>query len=123
DREGILFRIVGGEAPGEDVGVEHVPLIARLDAGADLGAGFDQALGGQHLDRLAQDRPADPETDAEVDLAGQDLAGREVTAQDLLADLVGDAAMDAALRKHARRLAFDLHFGPSQAPAIRGWYL
>jgi hypothetical protein len=63
-------------------------------------------LAAKHLDRLAQDGPTDPEPGSEVGLVGQDFAGRQVAAQDLLADLVCDAAMDAALRKHARRLVF-----------------
>jgi hypothetical protein len=48
------------EQPAQDVGVEQVPAVARLDHRADLGPRAQQALGRQHLDRLARDRAAEP---------------------------------------------------------------
>jgi hypothetical protein len=48
------------EHPAQHVGIEQVPLAVGLDDRALARAGADQALGGQHLDRLARDRAADP---------------------------------------------------------------
>ena len=47
--------------PADDVRIEPVPLAARPHPGADLGAGLDQALGHQRLDRLADHGTADTE--------------------------------------------------------------
>jgi hypothetical protein len=40
------------------IGIKQVPLVLGLDRGALAGPCDQQALGGQHLDGLAQDRPA-----------------------------------------------------------------
>ncbi|MNL65183.1 hypothetical protein D3C87_1894800 [compost metagenome] len=42
--------------PGQHIGIEEVPAIARQYAGADACPCLDQALGRQRLQRLAQDR-------------------------------------------------------------------
>ncbi len=44
--------------PGHDVGIEQIPGVPRRHPRADLRLGLDQPLGGEHLDRLAQRRPA-----------------------------------------------------------------
>src|SRR5947209_4535967 len=41
------------ESPGEHVGIEEVPAVARKDSSPRLGAAFDQSLGDQRLDRFA----------------------------------------------------------------------
>ncbi|KAG5718541.1 hypothetical protein E4T56_gene13697, partial [Termitomyces sp. T112] len=56
------------QQPAQDIGIEQVPAGHRLNAGALTGPRGQQALGGQHLDRLARDRAADAMLGREIRL-------------------------------------------------------
>ena len=77
-----LAAFDAGEQPADDVGVEEVPRPPRPDAGAGLRAHLDEPLGLEHLDRLAHDRPADPELGGELVLVRQRRPGRPPAADD-----------------------------------------
>lgn len=69
------------ELPAQHVGVEKVPVGAGAHERAAFLPGVDHALGGEHLQRLAQGR----ETDVEFALQGDEIqrrAFRELPAQD-----------------------------------------
>jgi hypothetical protein len=79
---------------GADAGDQGVEL--RLgpegqDAEAHAGLGLHHAQGPQRLDRLADERPADPEAPREGVLGGKPPAGLDAVALDHPLDLVGDA--------------------------------
>ena len=61
----------GLAAPSEHVGIEEVPFRTVEDAGADLGLGFDQPLGGERLHCLAKDGAGDAEAGGELHVAGK----------------------------------------------------
>ena len=89
------FAVRRGRVPGQHVAIEQVPALLGLDPTADLGAGGQQALGHQHLDRLAHRRTADVEGFRPFRFVGQDGAGRIVAAHDPEADLAGQRGMHA----------------------------
>ena len=88
--------------PAEHVGVEEAPLGARQDDRSALGAGFDQALGGQDLGRLPDDGPADAELAAQLALFREDLARGQLAADDPSPDALDDAGVDAGRSGLAR---------------------
>lgn len=79
-----------GEHPGQNIGIEHVPPLARGDAGAGLGAALQQPLGDQGADRLAIGRARDAQRLAVLDLAGQRLAGGVFAVENGRAELPGN---------------------------------
>ena len=89
------FAIGRCRVPAQHVAIEQVPSFLRLDPAADLGAGIEQALGHQHLDRLAHRRAADVEGFRPFRLVRQDRARRVVAANDPQADLAGQRGMHA----------------------------
>src|SRR5882724_590985 len=93
--------------PGQDIAIEQVPARARLDARSDFGPRVQQSLGLQHLDGLADGRPAHAQPLAPLGLVREQGARREVAAQDARADLLGGGEMPA--------LAVAFVFGDDQA--------
>jgi hypothetical protein len=83
-----------GEHPGQDVGIEDIPPLARGDAGAGLRAAFQEAFGDQRADRLAIGRAGDAQRMAMLDLARQRIARLIVAVQDRGAELAGDRLMN-----------------------------
>ncbi len=62
------------EHPIENVGIEKVPQVARIDPRPDLGPGVHQPLRGQDSDRLAIRRTRDREFLGGVDFAAEQVA-------------------------------------------------
>ena len=81
--------------PGEQLGVEQVPAVARAHHHAEAWAGLDQALGGEEADRLAQGGPADLEALAQVGLVRQASTRRPSPLEDAQAQAPDHVAMDA----------------------------
>ena len=106
-REARLGR--GRAAPGEHIGVEQIPARAGSHAGADARARLDEALGREHLDRLAQGGAAHAELAAQLFLVGQCFAGRAAAADDAPAELVHHLAVQVAARISAGAGARWLH--------------
>ena len=67
--------------PRQNVGVEKVPVPPRPDAHSHFRTQIQKPFGDQHLEGLAQDRPAHPQALAEDDLGG-DLAFLQFSAED-----------------------------------------
>ena len=65
--------------PGNDVGIEPVPLVRRQHAGAHFGAGHDQAFGHQGLDGLSHHGAA------HAQFLAQHRLGRNASAQSVTA--------------------------------------
>ena len=74
--------------PDDHVGIEPVPLVFRLHPGAHLGAGGQQALGHQRLDRLADHRAADTQFLAQQRLGRDRLAHGIVATDDGFAEVI-----------------------------------
>src|SRR5438093_844638 len=68
--------------PGEDVGIEQVPRVARTDARAGFRPRLDEPFGGEHFHRLAHDRAAR----AEIGLGRQQVARPQIAAEDAASD-------------------------------------
>ena len=99
------FAVGRRRVPAQHVAIEQVPAFPRLDPAADLGAGTEQALGHQHLDRFAHRRAADVEGFRPFRLVRQDGSGRIVAAHDPQADLAGERGMHAGAGACAAQLA------------------
>jgi hypothetical protein len=65
------------EDPGEDFGVEQVPLVFGVNISADARTLADESLGGQDLHRFAQHRAAGAELLAELGFDRQGFSGRQ----------------------------------------------
>ena len=76
-----LRRKANARLPVDHVTIEPVPALGRLDDGADLGTGADQALGHQRFDRFAQDGARDPQHFTQFLFRGQ-LAARGIVPPD-----------------------------------------
>ena len=85
--------------PGEQLGVEQVPAVARAHHHAEPRAGLDQALGGEEADRLAQGRPADLEALAQVGLVRQAPTRRPGPLEDAEAQAADYIAMNAGTQR------------------------
>ncbi|MNT20947.1 hypothetical protein D3C72_1562690 [compost metagenome] len=85
---------LGIEVPGEDLRVKEAPAAGQGDAGADLGARLDQALGLERLERLAQHRARHAIGFHHHRIAGEDRAHRILAGDDALADFVDDEGME-----------------------------
>ena len=79
--------------PLENVGIEHVPVVAIQNLGADLGLGLDQPFRGQGLQGFAQRRARHPEQLHQLRIARQGAADGEAALHDVLADPMGDEIM------------------------------
>ena len=112
DRGARLVQVIGGQIGrgggrrhaelagerGHEVGLARVP-----DEGAAAVDGGDEALGPQLGQRLAQQRPADPELGRHHRLGRQLLIGRQLAADDLPADLGHQAREQGALLDRLHR--------------------
>ena len=81
-------RVHRRAVPAQHVAIEEVPFLARLDARADLGAGDDQPLGGEHLDGLAHRGAADVVGLAPRRLVREQRARSVFALQDARADVL-----------------------------------
>ena len=79
--------------PGNDVRIEEIPVRARHDEGAGAPPGGDQALGGEHLQGLADRLPAHSELLGKLGLARQKFALGNRAGDDPAADLMSDLSM------------------------------
>ncbi len=75
--------------------IEHVPVLARLDHGADPRAGIHQALGDQDPGGFTQHRPADRILFAQQRFGGQFVVRQETSRDDLHAQFLDDARVHA----------------------------
>ena len=91
-----LQRHRAGRVPGDHVGIEQVPAAARQDMRAGAATGGDQALGAEHLERLAHRLAAGSVTLGEFGLPGQQRPLGNGPRNHQAPDLVGDLPMDTA---------------------------
>ena len=60
------------EAPCQHIGIEEIPTRMAQNTGADLGLGFDEALGGKGFHRLAQNGAGNAEAQRQFMIARKD---------------------------------------------------
>ena len=87
----------GLHVPGEEIGVEHVPVGLRPHHRADLLARDDQALGLERAERLAQRRPRHAEAHQQARLVRQARTWRIEAGDDFAAERGGERVVDVAL--------------------------
>src|SRR5690606_17825434 len=87
--------------PGKHITIQQVPSLTRLNPTANLWSRCQQALGHEHLDRLAHRRTADVEHLGPLRLIGKDGARRIVSPHNAKADLIGNGCVDADPRTPA----------------------
>ena len=90
----------GFDLPGEQVGVEEVPIPSRPDAGADLRPRLDQSFRSENLDRFPHHGSAHLRL-VEESVVGQRVPRFEPTVDDPDSDLVHDGSVQAAPRIRA----------------------
>ncbi len=89
---------LGCVPPAKDIGIEQVPRLAGAYPGARAGPALQKALARQHLDSLAERRPADLELAHQFVLGGHGGAGPEFTAHDPGAQPVHDLGVTGLCR-------------------------
>jgi hypothetical protein len=95
-----------GKGPGQHFGIEQVPAVARQHARTGLGAAGHQALGGEHLDRLAIGAARDFQFFGKGDFARKNIARLVLAREDRRAQLVGNGAVQPPSRP--ARISFAL---------------
>ena len=86
---------LGVEDPFQYIGIEEIPARARIDAGANLRSGIDQALGGQDAQRFAIGSSRNRELFAGDDFPLKDVSGRVASGNNGDSELPGYGAVDA----------------------------
>ena len=102
-RHELRLRPSIAQPPSENVGVQHVPRLARPRPCAAALARGDQALGREELQRFPHDRARGTIAAAERDLAGHQFVGRIATGDDRRTDLFGDTLGAIEAMGSARR--------------------